>query len=103
MYDFKDTLYILFLDFIKLMIIIFLGYISFKIILFNNSLGKNIADLLNIPYDQTLTVMSIGFVNQFTLILSLFELIFVVKVLSYLSKFRVLKRIYIYFYNFIGW
>lgn len=94
MYDCRNFIYILFLTLIKTMIIFLLVFMSYEIIIFNHSLGESIANVCKIPYDLSLTVTSMGFVNNVTVVFTSFEMLCIGYIIFCLREIRLLRRIF---------
>lgn len=101
-YDFKDFLYIVLTSIVKTMIYLMFTFIIYGIILFNHSLGISIADSMSIPYDMDLTITSLGFVNNVTVVFTVFELIFIGYIISKLNKNKRMNRLFTNFCDFIS-
>lgn len=94
MLDFSDYLYIVCISIVKT-IIIFIGvFLLSNLIIYNHSLGISIADTMQIPYDLALTINSLGFVNNITVVFTVFELIFIGIIISRLNKYRTIHKLF---------
>ena len=96
---FSDFLYILWISFLKIIIVIGCFIAIMSLISFNHSLGIFIADSMEIPHDLALTITSFGFVNNVTVVFTVFELEFIVFVLS---KFKIINNIFNFAFDFLG-
>ena len=101
-YDFKDFLYIVLTSIVKTMIYLMIFFIIFEMIIFNHSLGISIADSMGIPYDLALTIMSLGFVNNVTVVFTVLELIFIGYIISKLNKNKRMNQLFTNFCDFIS-
>lgn len=101
-YDFKDSLYIVLTNVVKTMLYFAFVFIIGEIILFNHSLGISIADSMGIPYDMALTITSLGFVNNVTVVFTVFELIFIGYIISKLNKNKRMNQLFTNFCDFIS-
>lgn len=101
-YDFKDFLYIVLTSIVKTMIYLMISFIIYEMIILNHSLGISIADSMGIPYDMALTITSLGFVNNVTVVFTVFELIFIGYIISKLNKNKRMNRLFANFCDFIS-
>lgn len=100
MLDFSDYLYLILTSLLKTIIFVGIAILSYYLISFNYSLGINIADVMEIPYDRASTITSIGLVNNITLLFTVFEIIFVGVVINKLNKVQFLNQLFNCFINF---
>ena len=100
MLDFSDYLYLILTSLLKTIIFVGIAILSYYLISFNYSLGINIADVMEIPYDMASTITSIGLVNNITLLFTVFEIIFVGVVINKLNKVQFLNQLFNCFINF---
>jgi len=79
-----------------------ISFIIYEMIILNHSLGISIADSMGIPYDMALTITSLGFVNNVTVVFTVFELIFIGYIISKLNKNKRMNRLFTNFCDFIS-
>ena len=101
MFDLSDYLYMIIIGLIKTIIIV--GGIIFvgNLFIFNHSLGITIADALEIPHDLALTITSFGFVNNVTVVFSVFELGLIAFVINRLNKLAFFNKVFDKFIYFM--
>ncbi len=92
--DLSDYLYIVCISIVKTIIILIGALLLSNLIMYNHSLGISIADTMEVPYDMALTINSLGFVNNITVVFTVFELIFIGIVINRLNKYKTMNRLF---------
>lgn len=86
---------------LKTIFLFFIAYLLSSIFMFNHELGISIADTMQIPYDLTLTVFSLGFVNNITVVFTVLDLIFIGIIINHLNKYKTIHKLFKHFSNFM--
>lgn len=101
MLDFFDWILILFTSLIKTIIVVCIGLFFANMIIFNYSLGISLADITGIPYDLALSMTSLGFVNNITVVSTVFEIIIIGVIINKLNGIKKVNLIFNSFYEFM--
>lgn len=99
---FRDYVFIVFTSMLKTIIIFAIVFFIIHLGMYNHSLGISIANFMNIPYDMALTVNSLGFANNITVVFTVIDLIVIGLIINQLNKFRTMNKIFTSFCDFIS-
>lgn len=88
--DIMDVIIIIFKDIIEILKYVFFALLVYILIKINHYFGIYIADIFDIDYNGSVIFISLGFVNNVTIVFTLIELLFI-NVL-YTSINKMLKR-----------
>ncbi len=94
MAEFKEYFYIFCIVFLRIIIIFGIVIFMFFLISFNYDMSIIIADAMKIPYDYTLTIISFGFANNMTILLTITEIFFIVFLFYKLNKYKFFNKIF---------